>query len=46
MDIDVATLNEVIRVLTDELMKYTPGSPEALALWKFKERLENNGVEQ
>lgn len=38
-DLDVVTLNAVMKVLSEELAKYPPDSQAALALWKFKERL-------
>ncbi len=38
--IDVETLNAVIKLLREEILKYPPTSPESIALWKFKERLE------
>jgi len=37
--IDVDTLNEILRIIEEEIQKYAPGSPESIALWRLKERL-------
>lgn len=39
VNIDVETLNYVLKLLRDELAQYSPTSPESIALWKFKEKL-------
>lgn len=38
--LDVETLNAVLRMLDAELAKHTPGTPGALVLWAFKQRLD------
>lgn len=38
-EIDVKTRNWDLHVLEGELHKYSPGSPESIALWKLKEAL-------
>ena len=38
--VDVETLNQVLALLEKEIMSYPAGSKESLALWKFKEILD------
>ena len=39
LTLDVETLNVIIGLLTAELLKYPPGSAEAIALEAFKQYL-------
>jgi len=36
---DVETVNEILKLLDEEIAKYPPGSEASIALYKFKELL-------
>lgn len=38
--LDVQTVNYIIKLLREEYLSYPAGSPERIALYKFREKLD------
>lgn len=41
VELDIPTWNQAIKIIWDEFMTYPPGSPEAVAILKLKEKFDS-----